>query len=128
MKILSFVVKWSDDILVQMASNYYGVFPLHQVTRYFYKEKIPVQQPLNIKHYNTNMEDVDTSDQNISVHRISSRRRKCYFSLVTHLFGASEQYSWQLYRKQVRNLDHLAFRRNIALPKIHMNKEDKDSN
>lgn len=33
------VVKWYDNNMVHMASNYYGVFPLHQVTRYSQKEK-----------------------------------------------------------------------------------------
>lgn len=63
------IVKWSDTNIVHMASNYYGVFPLHQVTRYSLTEKkrILVKQPHNIKTHNTNMESVDSSDPSVDI-------------------------------------------------------------
>lgn len=124
------VVKWSDNNMVHMVSNFYGVFPLHPVTRYSQKQKmrIPVKQPQNIKKYNTNMGGVDRSDQNISLYRIAVRGKKWYFPLITHLLDAAEQNAWQLHRKQGGKLDHLAFRRNVAMSLIQSNREDRGLN
>ncbi|XP_071051365.1 piggyBac transposable element-derived protein 3-like [Onthophagus taurus] len=51
-------VKWHDNSVVSVCSNFSGVAPIHSVTRYSQKEKknIQVQQPHLIQMYNTNME------------------------------------------------------------------------
>ncbi|ENN74507.1 hypothetical protein YQE_08906, partial [Dendroctonus ponderosae] len=118
--------KWSDNNMVHMASNDYGIFPLHQVSRYSHKGRRRIQQQ-TIKNYNIYMERVDRSDQNISLYRI--RGKKWYFPIIVpHLINAAEQNAWQFHRKQGGKLDHLAFRRNVALMLIETNKENRGLN
>ncbi|ERL88659.1 hypothetical protein D910_06043 [Dendroctonus ponderosae] len=71
--------KWSDNNMVHMASNDYGIFPLHQVSRYSHKGRRRIQQQ-TIKNYNIYMERVDRSDQNISLYRIRVTINFCLFN------------------------------------------------
>lgn len=111
------ICKWHDNNVVTMASNFSTVFPLAQVKRFSRKEKknIQVEQPYCIKKYNENMGGVDRADQNISLYRTSIRGKKWYFPLFSHCVDMAEQNAWQLYRHNGGKLDHLGFRRCVAL-------------
>ncbi|XP_036337526.1 piggyBac transposable element-derived protein 3-like, partial [Rhagoletis pomonella] len=106
-------VKWHDNNMVCLISNFAGLAPIHAVKRYSRQQKknIQVEQPHLINMYNANMGGVDRSDQNISLYRISIRGKKWYNCLLGHCIDMAIQNAWQLQRKQGGNLDQLKFRR-----------------
>ncbi|KAG5889847.1 hypothetical protein JTB14_013254 [Gonioctena quinquepunctata] len=101
-------VKWHDNSIVTLSSNFSGVEPLHVVKRYSQKEKKNIQesiislymqlcimynsflggaeQPHVINMYNSNMGGVNCSDQrqNISLYRTSLRGKHFDIPLLTH--------------------------------------------
>lgn len=111
------ICKWHDNSVVCLASNACSVEPIHRVTRYSQKEKkrISVSQPHIVHEYNKYMGGVDRCDQNISLYRISIRGKKWYFPLISHCIDMSVQNSWQLHKKRGGSLDHLEYRRRIAI-------------
>lgn len=111
------VCKWHDNSIVNIASNYAMVFPTIQVKRFSKKDKkvILIPQPHIIKMYNENMGGVDRADQNISLYRSSIRGKKWYFPLFSHFVDMAIQNSWRLHKFNGGKLDHLSFRRTIAV-------------
>lgn len=111
------VVKWHDNSIVSLASNFLPVHPTHSVKRYSLKEqkRITVEQPHNIFVYNRNMGGVDRADQNISLYRVALRGKKWYMPLIFHMLDMCEHNAWQLHRMQGGSLDHLSFRRRVVI-------------
>lgn len=111
------VVKWHDNSVVSLASNSIPVYPTHSVGRYSLKEKkrIKVEQPHNIFAYNRNMGGVDRADQNVSLYRVALRGKKWYMPLIFHMLDLAEHNAWQLHRTQNGTMDHLTFRRRVAM-------------
>jgi len=111
------VCKWHDNSIVNIVSNHATVFPTIQVKRFSKTDKkvILVPQPHIIKIYNENMGGVDRADQNISLYRSSIRGKKWYFPLFTHFVDMAVQNSWRLHKFNGGKLDHLSFRRIIAV-------------
>ncbi|KAF2879901.1 hypothetical protein ILUMI_26270 [Ignelater luminosus] len=72
-------------------------------------------QPNIIKKYNENMGGVDRADENISHHRVFIRGKKWYFPIISQILDMAEQNAWQLYRIGGGKMDHLQFRRSIAV-------------
>ena len=74
------ICKWSDNNIVNIASNNLTVFPVNRAKRFSQSEKkhIYVDQPRLIKSYNENMGGVDRSDQNLSEYRVTIRGKKWY--------------------------------------------------
>ena len=63
-------VKWNDNRAVTVASNYYGVQPLHKTERYLKGEgKKLIPQPDAIYKYNRGMGGVDVCDKKLSSYR-----------------------------------------------------------
>lgn len=77
-----------------------------------------VDQPHLIKKYNENIGVVDRCDQNISLYRVSIRGKKQYIPLFCHCVDMAEQNAWQLHKSYGGQLDHLAFRRAMAIGNI----------
>lgn len=111
------ICKWHDNNIVNIASNTIKVYPTSQVKRFSQKEKkmIYIPQPRLIKKYNENMGGVDRADQNISLYRVSIRGKKWYFPLLSHFIDMAEQNAWRLHKVNGGKLDHLSFRRSIAV-------------
>lgn len=111
------VCKWHDNNIVNIASNNSAVLPTVQVKRFSQKEKrnIYVPQPNIVKVYNENMGGVDRADQNISLYRVSIRGKKWYFPLISHFVDMAEQNAWRIYKINGGKLDHLGFRRSVAI-------------
>lgn len=111
------ICKWHDNSIVTIASNNAKVLPTVQVKRFSQKEKkiIYVNQPNIIKIYNENMGGVDRADQNISLYRTSIRGKKWYFPLIAHFIDMAEQNAWRLHKANGGKLDHLSFRRSVAV-------------
>lgn len=121
------VLCWNDNSVVSLASNAVGVNPIRMVKRYSRQEKktIQVPQPFMIKLHNENMGGVDRSDQNISLYRTGIRGKKWYFCMFAHSIDMAIQNAWQLSRlsNQDKHLDHLAFRRRIAISLLQTHKK-----
>ena len=111
------ITKWNDNNVVSVASNAAPVFPLQTARRYSnkYKKIITVSQPRMIQVYNSGMGGVDRADQNISLYRISIRGKKWYFPLICHCIDVCEQNAWQLHKLNKGKMDHLGFRRRVAI-------------
>lgn len=110
-------MKWHDNSIVSLASNFLPVHPTHSVKRYSLKEqkRITVEQPHNIFVYNRNMGGVDRADQNISLYRVALRGKKWYMPLIFHMLDMCEHNAWQLHRMQGGSLDHLSFRGGVVI-------------
>lgn len=123
-------VQWNDNNIVTIGSNAVGVAPMHFVKRYSYKDKktIHIEQPHIVNQYNQHMGGVDRCDENISLYRTSVRGKKWYFPLISNCIDLAVQNAWQLH-KLVYNgkLDHLAFRRQVALALLQANKKDNNN-
>lgn len=118
-------VKWNDNNVVCLISNFAGVAPIHSVKRYSQKEKknLQVEQPHLIYMYNANMGGVDRSDQNMSLYRTSIRGKKWYFPLLVHCIDMALQNAWHIHREQGGHLDQLSFRRAIATTLLTNNRK-----
>ncbi|KAJ8876603.1 hypothetical protein PR048_021048, partial [Dryococelus australis] len=103
------VAKWHDNSIVRVVSNAESVHPLHSVSRFSRTQRkiVTVPQPHSMYAYNTGMGGVE-------------RRKKWYFPLIAHLVDIAEQNAWQLHKISNGKLDHLSFRRRIALALLEM--------
>ena len=70
------------------------------------------------------MGGVDRSDENISHYRIGIRGKKWYMPLLTHMIDLAEHNAWQLYKINHGKLDHLGFRRRVAIALIESNRKN----
>lgn len=122
-------VQWNDNNIVTMCSNAIGAKPEQSVKRYSQKEKksIQITQPYVIKKYNSNMGGVDRCDENISLYRISIRGKKWYFPLVSHGIDMMVHNAWRIHKDDKGMLDHLAFRRQIAVALLTQNRKKATS-
>ena len=100
------VVKWLDNNIVHIASNYIGVEPFGSVQRWSPKDKKrkSIQCPQLILRYNKGMEGVDKADMLISLYRINFKTRRWYIKIFWHLVDIANVNAWLLYR---RHCDHL---------------------
>ena len=114
------VANWNDNSVVTVASNCYGVQPLHQASRWSKAEmrRIQIDQPDMIATYNKSMGGVDRLDQNIATYRISMRSKKWWWPYFAYFLDGCVQNAWLLYRNSaaaaVEALDLLEFRRRIT--------------
>ncbi|KAI4470380.1 transposase is4 [Holotrichia oblita] len=114
--------RWNDNSVVTLTTNYQGVTPINQSTRYSFasSKTIIVTQPNFIKNYNENMGGTDRMDQNVAYYRTSLRSKKWYWPLFIWELDVSVQNAWLLYRKMRENvanqpeIDLLEFQRDVA--------------
>lgn len=94
------VVRWNDNSIVNVASNYLGVQPLTNVNRWSsaLKKRISVQQPALITQYNRGMGGTDRMDQNLNLYRTSIRNKKWWWSLFAFAVDSAVCNAWYLYR------------------------------
>ena len=114
------VCSWNDNSVVTLASNNDNVEPLAKVQRWSAKEKkkVLLDQPNQIKCYNSNMGGVDRLDQNVGTYRISIRSKKWWWPVSAFLPDVSINNAWLLYRLSLAHnknaMDQLAFKRSVA--------------
>ena len=83
-------VKWNDSCAVTVASNYYGVTPLHKTERRVKNEaKKTVNQPQAICMYNKGMGGVDLCDRQLASYRPRLRAKKWWWNLFSHALNLS---------------------------------------
>lgn len=110
------ITKWMDNSVVCVASTIFGANPVGIAKRYSRETftHITVSRPNVLKEYNKAMGGTDRMDQNISYFRISTRKKKWWWSIFTYFIDVGIQNAWILHRKGGGNLSHKQFRRNIA--------------
>lgn len=118
-------IQWNDNSVVTLCSNAVGAQPVHTVKRYSRRERnvVYVQQPHMIKLYNQNMGGVDRCDENISLYRVSIRGKKWYMPLISQGIDMAVHNAWQIHKYNGGNMDHLTFRRQIAIALLQQNKK-----
>lgn len=115
------IVRWHDNSIVNVASNYLGIQPLTNVTRWSsaMKKTITIPQPALITQYNRGMGGTDRMDQNLNSYRISIRNKKWWWSLFAFAVDTAVCNAWYLYRcspaADQMPMSLLEFRRQIAM-------------
>jgi len=110
-------VKWNDNCAVTVASNYYGVTPLHKAERRVKNEtKKIVDQPRSICMYNQGMGGVDLCDRQLASYRPRLRSRKWWWNLFSHALNLSVVAAHEFYNHihPSNKMDHHDFRITVA--------------
>lgn len=110
-------VRWLDNSVCTMGSNYDSIFPLGKVKRWstVEKKKVDVGIPHVYQSYNKGMGGVDQADQSISLYRTAIRGKKWWWVLFTYMLDAAVANAWRLHLlTNETKMDQLQFRRYIA--------------
>lgn len=111
-------VRWKDNSIVTMASNYEGVHPVGSVKRWTKqdKAKVDIPQPNVFRSYNRGMGGVDLLDQMVNSCRISIRGKKWWWVLFTHMMNLAMVNAWRLFQLSNPNddMELLDFQRNVT--------------
>lgn len=111
------LVRWKDNSVCTMATNYDTIEPLGVVKRWsaVHREKTDVSIPKVFKTYNKNMGGVDEFDQSVSLYRIGIHGKKWWWVLFTYLIDMAIANAWRLHvMSHEDKMDQLLFRRSIA--------------
>ena len=116
------VIRWKDNAVVTVLSTHHSQNPIGKVKRWSKKEKksILIDIPSAVQAYNRNMGGTDRMDQNINAYRIGIRGKKWWWSLFTWMLDAAVHNAWQIARSRGSSIDHLSFRRELAMAYILM--------
>lgn len=95
------VLKWHDNKMVLLASNFVGSEPLSTCQRYCkaQKRRIEIQQPAMVKEYSKFMGGVDLFDMLKGLYTIDRRGYKFYYRFCHYLYGVCSINAWLLYRR-----------------------------
>lgn len=117
-KNLLLFVRWKDNSIVTIGTNYDNTTPLSKVKRWSKekKEKINVPQPRLFAAYNQGMGGVDLLDQAVNNYRVTIQGKKWWWPLWTHMLNVAVVNAWRLYSmaNADENIDLLLFVRNIT--------------
>lgn len=95
------IVKWNDNKCVVLTSSYSDAYPLSTMKRYYKikKQKINVQYPNIVKHYNAHMGGVDLADMLVALYRTEMKTRRWYMSIFSQIIDICVNNAWLLYRR-----------------------------
>ena len=95
------VVRWYDNKMVQLGSNYAFTEPVETVRRWCTKEKkyVDVERPTIVQIYNGGMGEVDLFDMFQALFRLHHRSKKGYMRIFFWIQGTSLINAWCLYRR-----------------------------
>ena len=81
------VVKWVDNNVVQLVSNFIGIEPMTSIERWCEKEtkREDIPCPQIVKQCNKSMGGVDLADMPIALHRIPCNTKRWYQKIFWHL-------------------------------------------
>lgn len=116
------IVRWKDNNIVTMGSNFDDIEPLGKVKRWCNerKQKVDFNIPKLFINYNKGMGGVDQMDQSISLYRVAIKGKKWWWVLFTYLIDMAMSNAWRLHvllSKEDENMtymDQLTFRRTVA--------------
>ena len=123
-------VKWFDNAVVTLASNFDFVEPPVPVKRFSRKERqlITVKQPRLISAYNASMGGVDSLDNFVSAYRISVKAKKWWWPYFVNYIDISLTNAWRIHRLiHGNNVSQLDFRRRVALALLSCEDSDEPS-
>lgn len=110
------MVRWNDNNIVTIATNYGSVHPLHKAKRFSRKERksIHVNQPDILMDYNKHMGGVDIHDNGVANYRIQIRGKKWWWPLFTNSLDSCMVNSWKLFNlltpdKSMSQLDYKSY-------------------
>ena len=121
-------VKWNDNSSVTVASNYYGVNPIHKVERRVKKEnKKAVDQPHLIHMYNKGMGGVDVCDRMLSSYRPRLRSKKWWWNIFSNMLNLAvvAAFTFYQYIGGSAGMSHIMFRREIARTMVKFQEDRK---
>nr|CAH7757782.1 unnamed protein product [Callosobruchus chinensis] len=109
-------VRWKDNSVVTLGTNYDAVEPVSKVKRWStaQKQKVDVSQPYLFQNYNKHMGGVDLLDQSVSTYRINIRGKKWWWCLFTHMINVGVVNAWRLYQLTNPGVDLLEYQRAIV--------------
>ena len=114
-----YVLKWNDNSVVTMASNYLTHEPVQTtVRRVKGNSNVIVKQPFIVRQYNASMGGVDLMDRLLSSYRPMIRGKKWWWPLFLNALNVSIVAAWRIHcavTDAADRLDHLTFRRNLAI-------------
>ncbi|KAJ8736339.1 hypothetical protein PYW08_006995 [Mythimna loreyi] len=114
-------VRWLDNSVCTMGTNFESVEPLGKVKRWCStrRQKVDVDIPHVFQSYNAGMGGVDQADQSISLYRVSLRGKKWWWVLFTYMLDVTISNAWRLHimsSQKDDRMDQLQFRRYIIGP------------
>lgn len=100
------VVKWVDNKIVQLASNYAGIEPMGTIQRWDKTEKLrkEIQCPSIVTTYNKSMGGVDLADMLIALYRIKVKTKRWYIKVFLHLVDICKVNAWNMYCRHYNQL------------------------
>ena len=126
------IVRWMDNSVVQLASNFVGVNPVGKIDRWVKSAnaRSQVDCPQIVLHYNKSMGGVDLADMLIQLYRIEVKTTRWYIKVFWYMVDIAKVNSWLLYRRHQNQLNiplkkpkTLAnFTKEIAAGLMHTNK------
>ena len=95
------VLKWLDNNIVHLASNYAGVEPVNTIQRWCSKSKTRklIPCPKIVTAYNKCMGGVDLADMLIALYRIKVKTKRWYIKVFLHFVDIAKVNAWILYRR-----------------------------
>ena len=118
------IVKWLDNNVVQLCSNFVGVCPMETTERWVKKHQTRKEIPCLqiVKAYNKSMGGIDLADMLISLYRVEVKTRRWYIKVFRHLVDVAKVNAWILYRRHYKqygsprnkNMSLLIFSQEIA--------------
>ena len=95
------IVKWMDNSIVQLASNYVGVEPVGTIECWdrSKQSKIKITCPRIVQDYNKSMGGVDLVDLLIELYRIEVKTTRWYIKVFWYIIDIAKVNSWLLYRR-----------------------------
>lgn len=105
-------IKWNDNNIVSLASNFIGPEEGEEIRRWSSKDKayINVTCPRMVREYNSFMGGVDLADMLLALYRIPMRSKKWYIPIFFYLLKTAITNGWLLYRR------HCTIEKEKAMP------------
>lgn len=126
------IVNWRDQKDVLLASNFIGIDPVDDASRYVKKEnkRSNFPRPAAVREYNSHMGGVDRADMLVSLYRCPFRSKRWYLHLFGQLLDFAINNAWILYRKDCNFYDPSQkamplkqFRLELAITLMHNDRE-----
>lgn len=111
------VVKWKDNKVVCLASNFECMEPMGQAKRWCRKskKKIDLPQPGIVGSYNKNMGGVDLLDRFLSSYRPRIKGKKWWWPFFTNTLNMAVVAAWRIHREMNGQMSQLTFLRDIVM-------------